>query len=352
MAKLDFSALTRPNVRSLQAYAAKDIPCRVKLDANESPYSVGNGRALLPDDVLDTLNRYPDPEARNLKKAIASTFKVSPDQILMGNGSDELIYYLVLTFGGPVLYPVPTFSMYGIITEAVGEPHVAIPLDIHFDIDLRKMLAAVRTRRPKLVFLSSPNNPTGNCFSADRMLAILEASKGLVVVDEAYLPFSDRESFLGLLGERKNLVILKTMSKIGYASLRLGFLIANAALVAQVNKVRLPYNVNALSQVITERVLRRPSLFRGHVRAIVAERKKVFKALTEIKGATPFPSETNFILFRVSSPDKIYEKLLAAGVLVRNMGGVIQDTLRVTIGTPAENRAFLSALKSALGGVS
>lgn len=352
MAKLNFSAHTRPNIRSLQAYVAKEIPCRVKLDANESPYAVDNGRALLPDDVLDTLNRYPDPEARNLKKAIASTFKVSPDQILMGNGSDELIYSLVLTFGGPVLYPVPTFSMYGIIAQAVGEPHVAIPLDTHFDLDLRKMLAAVRKHRPKLVFLSSPNNPTGNCFSADRMLAVIKASRGLVVVDEAYLPFSDRESFLGLLSGRKNLVILKTMSKIGYASLRLGFLIADAALVAEVNKVRLPYNVNGLSQAIAERVLRRPALFRGHVRAIVSERKRVFKALHGIGGVAPFPSEANFILFRVADADRIYERLQAAGVLVRNMGGVIESALRVTVGTPEENSAFLDALRTAVGGAS
>ncbi len=352
MAKPDFSALTRSNIRPLQAYAAKEVPCRVKLDANESPYPADDPGALLPGEVLRTLNRYPDPEAGRLKRAIAATFKVSPDQLLIGNGSDELIYYLVLTFGGPVLYPVPTFSMYGIITQAVGEPHMGIPLDEHFDLDLKKMLAAVRTHNPKLVFLSSPNNPTGNCFSADRILAMVNSSKGLVVVDEAYLPFSDRESFVGLLAERKNLVILRTMSKIGFASLRLGFLIGDADLVKEVNKVRLPYNVNTLSQVIAEKVLRRPSLFRGHIRAIVKERKKMVRALARLKGVTPFPSDANFILFRVTHAAGVYEELLAAGVLVRNMSPVIQDTLRVTVGTPQENGVFLDAIRRILGGVS
>lgn len=324
----------------------------VKLDANESPYPFDDPGALMPEEVLRTLNRYPDPEAGRLKRAIASTFKVSPDQLLMGNGSDELIYYLVLTFGGPVLYPVPTFSMYGIITQAVGEAHMAIPLDEHFDLDLKKMLAAVRTHKPKLVFLSSPNNPTGNCFSTDRMVAIVNASKGLVVVDEAYLPFSDRESFLGMLAEKKNLVILRTMSKIGFASLRLGFLVGDAELVKEVNKVRLPYNVNTLSQAIAEKVLRRPSLFRSHIRAIVKERKKMVRALSELEGVTPFPSDANFILFRVMHAAGVYEELLAAGVLVRNMNTVIQDTLRVTVGTPEENRVFLGALRRILAGVS
>src|SRR3972149_533826 len=184
---VDIQKLVRPNIRSLSAYKAKEIPCKVKLDANESPY--GFKKALKAAEPVET-NRYPDPEAKALKKLLSKYVGANPDNILQGNGSDELIYYLITTFGGPVLYPTPTFSMYGIIARALGEKAVGVPLGPSFDIDLPAMLDAVRKNKPKLIFLSSPNNPTGNCFSTGKILRIIERSRGIVVLDEAYVAFS------------------------------------------------------------------------------------------------------------------------------------------------------------------
>ena len=157
----------------MSAYEAKEIPCKVKLDANESPYGFDN----IAEELRSVrTNRYPDPEAISLRELMGKTLGVKRDNILHGNGSDELIYYLITTFGGPVLYPVPTFSMYGIISQALGEKRIGIPLDAEFDLDLEAMRSVVRREKPKLIFLSSPNNPTGNCFSADRLLAIIESA--------------------------------------------------------------------------------------------------------------------------------------------------------------------------------
>jgi histidinol-phosphate aminotransferase len=349
MKKVDFTKLTKENILSLQAYEAKEIPCRVKLDANESPYSpVADKNIPLKKKIFSILNRYPDPEARELKKVVAGYFKINPDNILFGNGSDELIYYLIVTFGGPVLYPIPTFSMYGIISSALGEMNIAVPLNESFDIDTGKMLAAVREYNPKLVFLSSPNNPTGNCFSYDGIIKIIEASNGIVVVDEAYLPFSKRKSFIPLLKDYKNLAILRTFSKIGLAALRAGFLIGDRDLIKEVNKVRLPYNLNALSQIIASDVLKDKRVIQSNIKSIVSERKKLFRELSNINGVKPYESEANFILFRVDNADIVFSKLLKLGVLVRNMNGVIKDALRVTIGTPEENNSFIKALQKAI----
>ncbi|HTZ17641.1 MAG TPA: aminotransferase class I/II-fold pyridoxal phosphate-dependent enzyme, partial [Dissulfurispiraceae bacterium] len=184
MKRFDLSKLIRPNVRALRAYEAREIPCRVKLDANESPYSPLPPEKLFSGkDILCLLNRYPDPQAVELKKALARSLKLSEKNILFGNGSDELIYYLVTTLGGPVLFPVPTFVMYGVISQALSEKALPVPLDGNFDLDIKQMLAVIKNQKPKLIFLSSPNNPTGNCFSADLIMKIIEASKGIVVVD-------------------------------------------------------------------------------------------------------------------------------------------------------------------------
>src|SRR3989337_618794 len=183
---MNIKKFVRPNICSLKAYEAKEIPCKIKLDANESPYSAfslrpmgvqstTHGRsAFNVGKIFHSLNRYPDPEAKALKKIISKYFGVRSENILQGNGSDELIYYLITTFGGPVLYPAPTFSMYGIIAQAVAAKPIAIPLGPSFDIDLPAMLDAVRKNKPKLIFLSSPNNPTGNCFSTGKILRIIE----------------------------------------------------------------------------------------------------------------------------------------------------------------------------------
>ncbi|MEW6715190.1 MAG: histidinol-phosphate transaminase [Nitrospirota bacterium] len=338
---MNIKSLVKPNIRSLRAYHAEEIPCSVKLDANESPYGVM---------ALKTVktNRYPDPEAKSLRNILARQFEVKPENILHGNGSDELIQCLITTFGGPVLFPTPTFSMYRIISQAQGEESTGIPLDEKFDLDIEEMLKAVRKRDPKLIFLSSPNNPTGNSFSAERILKIIRQSKGLVIVDEAYKAFSDKKSFLPLLKKYQNLIILKTLSKIGLAGLRVGFMIAHKDVIDEVNKVRLPFNLNSLSQKLAVETLKKSALMRSEIKAIVSERKKLFDEMKKIKGIEPYPSDANFILFRTDESDKIYKELLKRGILIRNMKGVIDGCLRVTVGTPNENRAFLKAIKSAV----
>lgn len=367
---MNIKKLVKPNIRSLSAYAAEDIACAVKLDANESPYSAfrvqrlpagRQGSGFSVQKIFTALNRYPDPEAKTLRKLLAGEFKVKPENILHGNGSDELIYYLITTFGGPVLYPVPTFSMYGIISQALGEKKIGIPLDKEFDLALEKILDAIKEYKPKLIFLSSPNNPTGNCFSPDKILRIIDASSritpagrtgrhhaSLVIVDEAYHPFAGDKGFAPMLKDYKNLVILKTLSKIGLAGLRVGFLLADKNIVNEVNKVRLPFNLNALSQTIASDALKDKALIKSHIRTIVKEREKLFNELTEIKGICPYPSEANFILFKMENPAKIYKGLLKQGVLVRNLSGVVKGCLRVTVGTPEENRIFLKTLKNTI----
>jgi histidinol-phosphate aminotransferase len=338
---MNLRKLVKKEVSALRAYDAKEIPCRIKLDANESPY--GFSQALKAAAKIAT-NRYPDPQATKLRNLLARDLRVKKENILQGNGSDELIYYLITTFGGPVLFPVPTFSMYGIISRALGEKKIAVPLDNAFDLDTDRMLRAVRKERPRLVFLSSPNNPTGNCFSTDRILRIIETSQGIVVVDEAYQPFSSDRGFLPMLKDYPNLVIMRTLSKIGLAALRLGFLIADQEIVEEVNKVRLPFNVNSLSQAIAEEALKEKTRLRSFVRTVVSERSRLLAAMEKIKGVRPFPSEANFILFRVDDPDRVARALLKKGILVRNIKDAVKGCLRVTVGTPEENTAFLKAL--------
>jgi histidinol-phosphate aminotransferase len=345
---MDIKKLVKPNIRSLRAYQAEEIPCSVKLDANESPYGVKVIKSVMT-------NRYPDPEAKALRKLVAKQYRVKADNILHGNGSDELIYCLINTFGGPVLFPTPTFSMYGIISQSLGEKGVSVPLDDKFDLDTEEMLKAVKGRKPKLIFLSSPNNPTGNSFSADRIEKIIKRTSSrvtrnpsLVVVDEAYQAFSGRKSFLPLLKKYENLIILKTLSKVGLAALRVGFMIAHEDIINEVNKVRLPFNLNALSQELAVNLLKKGSLTGSKIKTIISERKRLLREMKKIDGIEPYPSDANFILFKAVDSDALYRMLLKEGVLIRNMKGAVNGCLRVTVGTPRENTVFLRTLRNLL----
>lgn len=342
MKEVDVEKLIKPAVRELRPYEAKEIPCSIKLDANESP--VGYEDYIKSLKEIKT-NRYPDPEAKELRKVIARKWGISPDNIMHGNGSDELIHYIVTTLGGPVLYPVPTFSMYGIISKALGERQIEVPLSEDFDIDIHQTLKKIKKERPRLIFLSSPNNPTGNCFSTEAMLRIIEESRAVVVVDEAYQPFASKKGFLPFLRDYKNLLVMRTLSKIGLAALRVGFLIGSSEVIREINKVRLPFNVNSYSQAIALKVLQEKGLIEKVIKNIVSERKKLYSALSMIKGVKPYPSEANFILFRVESPEKVYRALLKKGILLRNLDSQIKGCLRVTIGTERENTLFLKALE-------
>lgn len=349
---MNIKRLVKPNISSLQAYQAKEIPCKVKLDANESPYGpplelIQKLISVNGQKFFSSLNRYPDPQAKNLKKTASRYYGVNPERILQGNGSDEIIYYLITTFGGPVLYPVPTFSMYGIISQALGEERIEIPLDKEFDIDIDKILRSIKIRKPRIIFLSTPNNPTGNCFSFDRMVKIIESvkNKSIVVIDEAYQPFSSDKGFIPLLKDYDNLVIMRTMSKIGFAGLRVGLMIAKEEIIHEVNKVRLPFNLNAFSQMASEKALSNRNALKHHIKSVISERERLHREMSRIEGLSPYPSEANFILFRVKKPDTVYKELLKKGVLIRNMNSTVKGCLRVTVGTPEENNVFINALK-------
>ncbi|MDA8091722.1 MAG: histidinol-phosphate transaminase [Nitrospiraceae bacterium] len=339
--------LVKPNVLALKAYDAKGAPCRVKLDANESPYPEPlNARFFRS---VKT-NRYPDPLAEDLRKAFANRMLPAKlrdiGRVLHGNGSDELIYNLICAFGGPVVYPSPTFTMYGKIAQALGEKDIAVPLGTDFEIDDEQVIKTFKKEKAKICFISRPNNPTGNSFSEKKVLNIIENVKGIVVVDEAYQPFSGKRSFLSRLDKYENLAVLMTLSKVGLAALRVGFLIASPELINEVNKTRLPFNVNSFSQAIAVRALEGKGLEEG-IKKIVSERDRVFRELRKITGITAYPSDANFILF--GAPDggkeKIYRGTIRDGVLLRNLGSPSDGYLRVTIGTRKENDAFLRAIK-------
>ncbi len=355
---MDVRALIKKEVLGQKAYAVDLSDCPVKLDANENPLSLSRAAAaVLHDAVRDVaLNRYPDPEARKLRDRLSALYGVPREMILAGNGSDELIQVLLAALrtggeGGGVLLPVPTFAMYGITAVNLGHRVIEVPLDGDFDLPEGFAGRWAGGEGPDIVFLAYPNNPTGNCFSRRRMEEVLDAAKGLVVVDEAYGPFSGK-TFLPEVKRRENLVILRTFSKVGFAAIRLGVLIGSPALLGELNKVRLPYNLNALTQAMGARLLEHGEELDRQVRAIVKGREELFRELKKMEGVRPFPSDANFILFRCAyDKDRVYKGLLERGVLVKSFASppVLRDCFRVSVGTEEENRAFVAALHDVVG---
>ncbi len=346
----------REGIRDLSPYSVPHFECRIKLDGNESPFT-------LPEEVLERIvqeikgihiNRYPDPEVSGLRGKISQMTGFPLDGILVGNGSDELIEMVMKTLSGGtgrVLYPVPTFSMYEITCVSLGLESIQVGLDEWFDIDVKRTVREIKSKNPDLVFLASPNNPTGNRFSDDRILEILKHSTGVVIIDEAYSDFSGK-TFLPLIKEYENLLILRTMSKVGFAGIRIGILFGRRELVSEINKVRLPYNINSLSQRVAEVVLENAAFVKENIQLIIRERERVSGRLRLINGVEVFPSDANFILFRVRDADGVFKGLVERGVLVRNLNspGRLENCLRVTIGTPDENDGFLNALVETLSG--
>ncbi len=348
----DISRLVRPSVRKLAAYHVDETPVRVKLDAMENPFP-------LPDEVRREVaeavrnapvNLYPDPSAKELRRSIATMWGMDPERMLLGNGSDELIQALILAFGGPVLFPAPTFAMYELTSKALSERTIAVPLEKDFSLDTDRLVRKAKQARAKLVFLASPNNPTGNRFSDDAVRKVLKSLSSAVVVDEAYYSFSGR-TWLPELGKHPNLIILRTLSKIGFAGLRIGALTASNKLVAELNKIRLPYNINMLSQAAAVAVLGHRDVLDDQISRLISERERLYNALTRMGGVTPYPSETNFLLVRMDrNATKVHGVLKQAGILVKNLDrpGPLRNCLRVTVGRPEENDEFLNALSKAI----
>jgi len=231
-----------------------------------------------------------------------------------------------------------------------GMEYVGVPLREDFSLDLEAMLAAIKREQPALVFLAYPNNPTGNLFDAAAVRQIVEASQGLVVVDEAYYAFA-RDSFLPQLAHHENLLVMRTFSKLGMAGLRVGFLAGSAAWLSQLEKLRLPYNVGVLPQVVASKLLQHHDVLLAQAESIKQERGRLLNALQATPGVQAYPSEANFILFRVAQATRVFEGLKQLGVLIKNLDGghpALLDCLRVTVGTPEENERFVTALKESL----
>ncbi len=344
----------RPELRDLRAYEAEKAGGLIKLDANENPCpppavlmaSIGSAAASLE------LNRYPDPEATELRGVLAGRCGWKREGILLGNGSDDLIQLLLVACGGEgatLLVPTPTFSMYRHIAASLGWRIEEVPLTSSFELDEAALRTRASTCSPRLSVFASPNNPTGNLFDRGVMERYLRTAPGIVVIDEAYHDFTGR-SVVKLLAVHRNLVVLQTLSKIGLAALRLGILLADPRVVGELNKVRLPYNVGSFSQVAARTVLENPAFLADQISMILEERERLAVSLARLPGVSTFPSDANFILFRTSrSSREVFEELRQRGVLVRDLGGnpgLLHGCLRVTVGVRAENDSFVDAMRT------
>jgi len=347
------SDLVGKNIFEQRGYIAPEVTGAIKMDANENPISLQEPlkKKLMEEMGRVDFNRYPEAGALKLRDRFAQYYGVDKDMVMLGNGSDELIQTLCITLKGKikgVLVPVPTFSMYKIIAVNTGNKVVEVPLDKNFDLDCDAIIAQIKENFPALVFLSYPNSPTGNLFSRDKIEVIVKKSPGIVVVDEAYAIFSG-QTLLPLLKKYDNLILLNTLSKLGLASMRLGFLIGNKDIVAQLDKVRLPYNINSLSQIAANFFLNYQDEFSRQVAEIIKRREELYLKLKEIAGITPLPSQANFIFFSCAfDSNRIYNKLVAEGVVVKNLNipPRMPHCMRVTVGNKKENEAFLKALKN------
>ncbi len=354
--------IIRPDVRALAAYHVPDSSGFVKLDAMENPYTLPQPlRAELGRRLAEVaLNRYPVPSYSTLKSRICARFGVPAGyDVVLGNGSDELIAMLSIACAQPgakVLAPVPGFVMYAMSAQFAGLEFVGVPLKADFTLDLDAMLAAIAEHQPAITYLAYPNNPTGNLFDADAMEQIIRAvgDTGIVVADEAYQPFSP-SSFMSRLPEFDNLVVLRTVSKLGLAGIRLGYMAASHALLAEFEKVRPPYNINVLTQAAAEFVLEHTDVLDAQARLLCEQRTVLAAALAAMPGVEVFPSAANILLIRVQSgdnnADKVFAKLLVRKVLIKNVGKMhplLKNCLRVTVSTPEENTLFLDALKASL----
>ena len=343
----------RPELSELKAYVVADSVGFVKLDAMESPYTwpVDMRTRWLEHLSGAQVNRYPQPNPEFLKKKLKERLALNQySDLLLGNGSDELIQLLVLAIAKQdacILTLSPSFSMYQMIAKIVGVECHVVPLDKNYELDLNEVLLAIKKHDPSLIFIAYPNNPTGNLWSRQDIQKILKKSQGIVVIDEAYGPFA-RDSFTGDLTEHENMLLLKTASKFGLAAIRFGWLEGDISLIGELNKIRLPYNINQLTQLTMEFALDNYSLFAEQAEMIRLLRVSLFNELLEVDGVRPFKSEANFILLRVlfKSADDVFARLLAQKVLVKNVSrqAGLSQCLRVTVGSKEENKIFCSAL--------
>ena len=336
--------LIRDNVRNLTPYScARDEysgEAMVFLDANENPFN-------------QPYNRYPDPLQRNLKAKIAKIKTVNPENIFLGNGSDEPIDLMIRAFCEPrvdnIVMPNPTYGMYRVAADVNAVEVRQIELDDNFDIQSDKILEAC-DKHTKLIFLCSPNNPTGNSLNPKEIINIIENLPGIVILDEAYIDFSAQKSFVEKLPDYPNLVILQTFSKAyGMAGIRLGMAFASKEIISVLNKIKYPYNINALTQEHALKALEKNHNVGKWVKELLAERDKLITDLATVECIKKvYPSDANFILVRTDDANDIYNYLVNKGIIIRNRNNVAlcSGCLRITVGTAQENEVLIDALKN------
>ncbi len=346
MTEFNLNSIIRENVKQMKPYSSardeyvSDGSTMFFLDANENPFENG-------------VNRYPDPQQRMLKEVLAKQKQLETSQILLGNGSDEVLDLLFRAFCEPqkdnIITLPPTYGMYTVLSNLNEVEERKVNLNKDFQPNVPSILENI-DERSKMIFICSPNNPTGNTLSLEAITNLLENFKGLVVVDEAYIDFSSQESWITKLEQFPNLVVTQTLSKAyGMAGIRLGLCYASAEIISVLNKIKPPYNVNELTQQrALERILD-TAMVEGEILAILTQRKVMEEALKEINIIEHiYPSEANFILVKVDNATKRYNQLIDKGIVIRNRTTQVlcKNTLRLTIGTEEENQHLLAALKA------
>ena len=354
-------AVVRPDVLAMAAYTVQDASGLLKMDAMENPHRLSPQLQRLLGTRLGALalNRYPANGLGELAQALTAYAAVPPNcSMVLGNGSDELIAMLSIACDRPgacVLAPTPGFVMYAVSAQLQGLRFVGVPLQNDFELDEAAMLAQVARHQPSIIYLAYPNNPTANLWDVDGMERIIAAAPGLVVIDEAYQPFAGR-SFMERLGRYSNVLLMRTMSKFGLAGVRIGYLVGPHALVAQINKVRPPYNISVLNAQCALFALEHAEVFAQQARDIVLQRQQLFDALRTMAGVQAYRSDANMLLVRILSAnaraaDAVHQAMKSRGVLVKNVSAtdpLLHNCLRLTVGTADENIAMLAALKASL----
>ena len=354
------SKVIRPEIQTMHAYPVADATGLVKLDLMESPYGLPPELAAEIGKIVSqlSLNRYPVPTAQRLRTLIRDVMQVPAGcEVLLGNGSDECIQYITATVareGAVVMAPAPSFGMFSMHAFFYRLRFVGVPLREDFSFDADAFLAAMEKEQPALVWIAYPNNPTGNAFPVADIERVIRAAPGLVVIDEAYQPFAGG-TFMPRLAEFENLAVMRTVSKIGMAGLRLGYVCGRPDWIEAFNKARSPFNINVVTEAVAIKLLENKKVLDASAAKVLAERERLRPELERMPGLTVYPSVANFFLARVKGPagagTRVFESLKAQGVLVRNFSGgpaALENTLRLSIGTPEENRILVAALREAL----
>ena len=338
----------RKDIQSISAYHIPDSDNFLKLDAMESPFVPNQDFQNEFTDFLSKveINRYPDPAADEVIQSLRNLMGIDDSLgVLLGNGSDELIQILALACGEgeSIMSFSPSFVMYEMIAKFARLNYLDSPL-IDFDINLEKSLHLIEAKKPKIIFIAYPNNPTGNLFNREKIETIIQSTDALVVLDEAYYAYAD-DTFLNDIVKYENLILLRTISKIGFAGVRLGLLIGSEDIVGELNKIRLPYNINSLTQATCKFLLNKKDYLQSHAELIVNERKELIESLKKYKNITVFPSQANFVLIKTLDSQELFNFLLDKRILIKNLSKMkgLDNFLRITIGSPNENATILSA---------